>query len=350
MSAKGAEKAGEILLYQTDDGQTTLDVRLEAETVWLNLNQMADLFQRDKSVISRHMGNIFKTGELDRKSTVAKFATVQQEGLRKVERRIDYYNLDAVISVGYRVNSIRGTQFRIWATNTLKDHLIYGYTLNERRLRERGLAEAEQAIRLLSRTLDRHELITEEGRDILAVITRYAKSWLLLKQYDDNQIESLKKKYSVHHSLDYKKADRAIVALKKQLMEKDEATPLFGQDSENRLAGILGAVQQSFDGKLLYLGIEEQAAHLLYFIIKDHPFVDGNKRIGSFLFIIFLQENEYLEKKDGTPKINDNALVALSLLIAESEPSQKDLMVRLIMNLLVDDEDKPKENLPRSAL
>ena len=347
MSAKGAEKAGEILLYQTDDGQTTLDVKLEAETVWLSLNQMADLFQRDKSVISRHMGNIFKTGELERESTVAKFATVQQEGLRKVERRIDYYNLDAIISVGYRVNSIRGTQFRIWATSTLKDHLIYGYTLNERRLRELGLAEAEQAIRLLSRTLDRHELITEEGRDILAVITRYAKSWLLLKQYDDNQIKSLKNKYSVHHSLDKKKADRAIVALKKQLMEKYEATPLFGQDSENRLAGILGAVQQSFDGKLLYLGIEEQAAHLLYFIIKDHPFVDGNKRIGSFLFIIFLQENEYLEKKDGTPKINDNALVALSLLIAESEPSQKDLMVRLIMNLLVDDEDKPKENLPR---
>jgi prophage maintenance system killer protein len=347
MSIKGPEKAGEILLYQTDDGQTTLDVRLEAETVWLSLNQMADLFQRDKSVISRHMGNIFKTGELNRESTVAKFATVQQEGPRKVERRIDYYNLDAIISVGYRVNSIRGTQFRIWATHTLKDHLIYGYTLNERRLRERGLAEAEQAIRLLSRTLDRHELITAEGRDILAVITRYAKSWLLLKQYDDNQIKSLKKQYIVRHILDREKAERAIVSLKKRLMEKGEATPLFGQDNENRLVGILGAVQQSFDGKPLYPGIEEQAAHLLYFIIKDHPFVDGNKRIGSFLFIIFLQENKYLEKKDGTPKINDNAIVALSLLIAESEPSQKDLMVRLIMNLIVDDEDKPKENLPR---
>jgi hypothetical protein len=145
MSIKGPEKAGEILLYQTDDGQTELDVRLEAETVWLNLNQMAVLFQRDKSVISRHLGNIFSTGELARESTVAKFATVQQEGARKVERRIDYYNLDAIISVGYRVNSIRGTQFRIWATHILKGHLIHGYTLNERRLRERGLAEAEQA-------------------------------------------------------------------------------------------------------------------------------------------------------------------------------------------------------------
>jgi len=337
MSTKGAKGAGEILLYQTDDGQTTLDVKLEAETVWLSLNQMADLFLRDKSVISRHLGNIFKTDELNRESTVAKFATVQQEGAREVRRRIDFFNLDAIISVGYRVNSIRGTQFRIWATHTLKDHLVRGYTLNERRLSERGLAEAEQAIRLLSRTLERHELITEEGRDILAVITLYAKSWSLLKQYDDNRLKVPEKPYSARYTLDYAKASEAIVALKKQLMEKGEATSLFGQDHEKRLAGILGAIQQSFDGKLLYPHIEEQAAHLLYFVIKDHPFVDGNKRIGAFLFLIFLQENEYLEKKDGSPKINDNALVALSLLIAESEPSQKDLMVRLIINLLAED-------------
>ena len=160
MSTKGSKGAGEILLYQADDGQTTLDVRLEAETVWLSLNQMADLFLRDKSVISRHLGNIFKTDELNKESTVAKFATVQQEGAREVRRMIDFFNLDAIISVGYRVNSIRGTQFRIWATNTLKDHLVRGYTLNERRLSERGLAEAEQAIRLLSSTLDRHSIIS----------------------------------------------------------------------------------------------------------------------------------------------------------------------------------------------
>ncbi len=158
MSTKGPKEAGEILLYQTDDGQTTLDVRLEAETVWLSLNQMADLFLRDKSFISRHLGNIFKTDELNRESTVAKFATVQQEGAREVRRMIDFFNLDAIISVGYRVNSIRGTQFRIWATHTLKDHLVRGYTLNERRLSERGFAEAEQAIRLLSRTLDQQEM------------------------------------------------------------------------------------------------------------------------------------------------------------------------------------------------
>jgi death-on-curing family protein len=337
MSTKGPKEAGEILLYQAEDGQTTLDVRLEAETVWLSLNQMSDLFLRDKSVISRHLGNIFKTDELNRESTVAKFATVQQEGAREVRRMIDFFNLDAIISVGYRVNSIRGTQFRIWATNTLKDHLVRGYTLNERRLSERGLAEAEQAIRLLSRTLDRHELITEEGRDILSVITRYAKSWSLLKQYDDNLLKVPEKHYPARYTLDYAKASEAIVTLKKRLMEKGEASSLFGQDNENRLAGILGAIQQSFDGKPLYPNIAEQAAHLLYFVIKDHPFVDGNKRIGSFLFLIFLQENGYLEKNDGSPKINDNALVALSLLIAESEPSHKDLMVRLIINLLAED-------------
>ena len=338
MIFKEAESAGEILLYQSDDGQTTLDVRLEAETVWLSLSQMADLFLRDKSVISRHLGKIFKTGELNRESTVAKFATVQQEGAREVRREIDFFNLDAIISVGYRVNSIRGTQFRIWATHTLKDHLVRGYTLNERRLSERGLAEAEQAIKLLSRTLERHELITKEGRDILAVITRYAKSWSLLKQYDDNRLKVPEKHYPARFTLDYAKACEVIAALKKRLMEKGEATSLFGQDHENRLAGILGAIRQSFDGKPLYPHIEEQAAHLLYFVIKDHPFVDGNKRIGALLFLIFLQKNGYLEKKDGSQKINDNALVALSLLIAESEPSQKDLMVRLTMNLLVEDE------------
>ena len=337
MNIRSLEGSGEIVLYQTEDGQTALDVRLEADTVWLSLNQMADLFQRDKSVISRHLRSVFKSGELDRGATVAKSATVRQEGARAVERKIDYFNLDAIISVGYRVNSIRGAQFRIWATRTLKDHLICGYTLNERRLRERGLAEAEQTIRLLSRTLEHHDLIAAEGRDILAVITRYAKSWLLLQQYDDQDIRAPKKHHPARHVLDLKEAGEAITILKKRLMEEGEASSLFGQDHENRLAGIIGAIHQSFDGKSLYPGMEEQAAHLLYFIIKDHPFVDGNKRIGSFLFILFLQENDYLEKRDGSPKINDNALIALSLLVAESEPSRKDLMIRLIMNLLAED-------------
>jgi len=337
MSPSNSEGTGEIILYQTADGQTTLDVKFEKETVWLSLNQMADLFQRDNSVISRHLSNIFKTSELEKQSTVAKFATVQKEGVRNVTRQVDYFNLDAIISVGYRVNSIRGTQFRIWATHTLKNHLIRGYTLNERRLSELGLAEAEQTIRLLARTLDRHDLITAEGRDILVVITDYAKSWRIFEQYDGNRLPAIEKHHHVRHILGERSAGEAITTLKRQLIEKGETTPLFGQDSENRLSGIIGAVQQSFDGKLLYPSVEEQAAHLLYFIIKDHPFVDGNKRIGAFLFILFLQENECDEKKDGSPKINDNALVALSLLVAESEPSQKELMIRLIMNLLAED-------------
>jgi len=334
MNPNNSTGAGEIILYQTADGQATLDVKFEKETVWLSLNQMAGLFQRDKSVISRHLSNVFKSRELNRDSVVAKFATTAADGKTY---KVDYFNLDAIISVGYRVNSIRGTQFRIWATNTLKDHLIRGYTLNERRLSELGLAEAEQTIRLLARTLDRHDLITAEGRDILVVITDYAKSWRLFEQYDGSRLPAIEKHHHVRHILDERNAGEAISTLKRQLVEKGETTPLFGQDSENRLSGIIGAVQQSFDGKLLYPSVEEQAAHLLYFIIKDHPFVDGNKRIGAFLFILFLQENECDEKKDGSPKINDNALVALSLLVAESEPSQKELMIRLIMNLLAED-------------
>ena len=336
MSAnKNCENFGEFVLYQTEDGETALDVRLDGDTVWLSLNQMAELFDRDKSVISRHLSNIFKSGELDREATVAKNATVQMEAGREVTRQVEYFNLDAILSVGYRVNSRRGTQFRIWATNTLKDHLIQGYSLNERRLREQGVGELEQAIQLLSRTLAQHEMVDEEGRGILDIISRYAKSWLLLQQYDEDRIGIPEKKQVSHAVLEYAQARQAIVALKEDLMAKLEATDLFGRECEEGLAGILGSIEQTFGGESLYSSIEEKAAHLLYFIIKDHPFSDGNKRIGSFLFILYLRANNYLADSSGIAKINDNALVALALLIAESEPRNKDLMIRLVMNLLV---------------
>jgi prophage maintenance system killer protein len=330
---------GEVVLYRTEDGRTALDVRLAGETVWLTLNQMSDLFARDKSVISRHLHNVFKSKELSRKATVAKNATVQIEGGRKITREVEYYNLDAIISVGYRVNSKRGTQFRIWATRTLKDHIIRGYTLNERRLREKGLTEAEQAIQLLSRTLTRHNLVNEEGRGVLEVISRYAKSWLLLKEYDEERLAVPEKRRPARITIDYSRARKAIEALKARLTERGEATPLFGQERNDQLAGIVGSIEQTFDGTPLYPSIEEKAAHLLYFVIKDHPFADGNKRIGSFLFIVFLRENGYLEDASGQTKINDNALVALALLIAESEPRNKELMIRLVMNLLVEGKD-----------
>jgi prophage maintenance system killer protein len=304
--------------------------------VWLTLNQMADLFGRDKSVVSRHLRNIFVTNELSRKATVAKNATVQIEGDREVTRTVEYYNLDAIISVGYRVNSKRGTQFRIWATQTLKDHLIRGYTLNERRLREKGLSEAEQAIQLLSRTLTRRNLVNDEGRGVLDVVSRYAKSWLLLKEYDEERLSVPTRRRPSRTSLDYPHARAAIEALKTHLLERGEATPLLGQERGEQFPALLGSIEQTFDGQPLYPSIEEKAAHLLYFVIKDHPFADGNKRIGSFLFILFLRENGYLEDAHGQIKINDNALVALALLIAESEPRNKELMIRLVMNLLVE--------------
>lgn len=327
--AESADR-GEIILYHTKNRKTTVEVRLQGETVWLTQEQMSKLFGRERSVVTKHIRNVFKEGELDEKSNV------QKMHIPKSDKQAAFYNLDVIISVGYRVNSKRGTQFRIWATRTLKDHLIQGYTLNERRLLERGV-EIEQALRLLSRTLTRHDLISEEGRGALEVITRYAKSWFLLKQYDEGRLDTPKKQRPIRIMLDYPMAREAIILLKKNLMAKGEATTLFGQEHSEALAGILGAVEQTFGGHALYPTIEERAAHLLYFIIKDHPFTDGNKRIGSFLFILFLRENGCLEDASGHVKLNDNALVALALLIAESDPAQKDLMVRLIMNLLAED-------------
>lgn len=328
----GVGLKGEVFLYKAKSGEPALEVVLDKESVWLSLNQMAELFERDKSVISRHLRNIFHTGELRKKSVVAKNATTAADGKTYL---VEFYNLDAILSVGYRVNSKRGTQFRVWATKTLKDHLIRGYTLNERRLREQGV-DFEQALQLLSRTLTSHELVTDQGQAVLDVITHYAKSWLLLKQYDEESIRIPEKRQPQRVSLKDDDARRAIAMLKKELMTNNQATELFGQERGEGLAAALGAIEQTFGGRALYPSIEEKAAHLLYFIIKDHPFTDGNKRIGSFLFILYLRRNGFLENADGRLKINDNALVALALLIAESEPRHKDLMIRLIMNLLTE--------------
>ncbi len=320
-------KHGEIVFYQAEDGESSFEVSLYKESVWLSLNQMVELFGRDKSVVSRHLNNIFKSGELKRNEVVAKNATTAADGKTY---QVDYYSLDAIISVGYRVNSIRGTQFRIWATSVLKDHLIKGYTINERRLAEKGLVEMEQTVALLSRTLQHHELITDEGKAVLDVITRYAKSWTLLLQYDEDQLELSKKSNPAKHALDYQQVKGAIATLKTELITRGEASDLFGQEREGHLQGILGSINQTFDGEDLYPNVEEKAAHLLYFVIKDHPFSDGNKRIGSFLFLLFLGENQLLERSG----INENGLVALALLVAESDPGQKELMVRLLLNLL----------------
>jgi DNA ligase (NAD+) len=318
---------GKIILYQSEDGHTSMDVHLKDETVWLTLNQMAELLDRDKSVISRHLGNVFQTGELAREAVVAKNATTASDGKTY---QVDYYNLDAIISVGYRVNSKRGTQFRIWATTILKDHLVRGYSLNQRRLAEKGVEEVRQVLSLLAGTLESHNLVSDEGLAILEVVNRYSRTWQLLLQYDKNNLPALETKHVAKSGLKIDKARQAIAALKKELMVRKEASEIFGQERGNALSGIIGAVQQTFGGKDLYPSVEEKAAHLLYFVIKDHPFTDGNKRIGSFLFLLFLKKNDLLDQKS----FSNKALVALALLTAASEPGQKELMIRLIVNLI----------------
>ena len=331
MNKDQTNEFGQVVLYRTEDGSTAVDVRLAGDTVWLSQAQLVELFQRDQSVISRHIRNVFKERELDAKGNMQKMHIAESD------RPVAFYSLDVIISVGYRVNSKRGTQFRIWATRTLKDHLVRGYTLNERRLRERGLAEAEQAVQLLARTLTRHELVDDPGRGVLDVVSRYAKTWLLLGAYDERRLESPRHGRRARAALDAARAYQAIATLKARLMDQGQATALFGREREDRLRAILGAIEQTFDRQPLYPSIEECAAHLLYFIIKDHPFTDGNKRIASFLFILYLRENRFLTDARGELKINDNALVALALLTAESAPGNKELMIRLIMHLLAEE-------------
>jgi prophage maintenance system killer protein len=317
---------GEIIIYQAEDGRTSLEVHLEQESVWLTQAQMVDLFDRDKRTISEHIANVFKEGELDQDSVVRKSRTTAADGK---SYQTNYYNLDVIISVGYRVKSPRGTQFRMWATNVLKQHLIKGYTANEKRLAEKGLSEMEQAVALLARTLQRHELVDEQGKAVLEVVSRYARSWSLLLQYDEDRLALPKGRRPAKKSIDYQRVREAVAALKDELIALGEAGDLFGQERGQSLQAILGNIDQTF-GRELYPSAEEKAAHLLYFVIKDHPFSDGNKRIGSFLFLLFLRENRLLEQSG----INENGLVALALLIAESHPQQKELVVRLVINLI----------------
>jgi death-on-curing family protein len=311
-----------LMVFQSEDGKTTVDVHLKDETVWLSQGQMQELFDRDQSVISRHVNNVFKEGEMDRKSTMQKMHSAHSD------KPVAFYNLDVIISVGYRVKSQRGTQFRIWATTVLKDHLVRGYTLNRKRLAEKGLEEARQTLCLLANTLERQNLINDEGRAVLDIVNGYARTWKLLWQYDEGSLPLADKSERPGKVFAIGPVRQAIASLRVELAAKGEATGIFGQERDNGLAAILGAISQTFAGQDLYGSTAEKAATLLYFLIKDHPFVDGNKRIGSFLFLLFLQENRI------EIQIDSRAMVALTLLVAASDPVQKDLLVRLITNLL----------------
>ena len=318
----------EIQIFKTEKG-TEIEVQFDNESFWLSLNEIATLFERDKSVISRHLKNIYKERELDERATVAKNATVQTEGGRKVEREIEYYNLDAILSVGYRVNSKRGTQFRQWATQRLKDFLVKGVAINQKRL-----DELQQTVQLIQKSIGEETNLTE-AKGLLNIITQYTRSFVLLNQYDSNTIEQKEVSENITYEIKYDEAKTAIAELKKLLKKKKKATNLFGNEKDQSFEGTLQSIVQTFGDKYLYPSIEEQAAHLLYFIIKNHPFSDGNKRIGAFLFIWFLDKNKHRFKKSGELKINDNALVALALLVAQSNPAEKELMIKLITRFVV---------------
>jgi prophage maintenance system killer protein len=328
---------GDVVVYQSPDGEVRVEVRLEQETVWLTVEQMAALFGRHRTVVLRHLRNVFASNELDRASTCAKNAQVQLEGGHKVLREVESFNLDAILSVGYRVNSKRGTQFRIWATRTLREHLVRGFTLNERRLRETGLHDAHQAIALFARTLGANALVTDEGRAVVDVVQHYARTWHWLFEYDGDQLSAIPgRPIAPAAPLTLADARAAIGALRDWIGACGQASRLFGRERDGALAGLLGAIEQTFDRQPLYRTAQERAAHLLYFVVKDHPFVDGNKRIGALLFLEYLRRHKLLMRADGQPRLADTATAALTVLIAESRPTQKDLMVRLVVSLLGD--------------
>jgi len=318
-----------IEIYTDPDKQVQVEVTFENDSFWLSLNQISELFERDKSVISRHLKNIYKTEELPRSATVAKNATVQFEAGREVIREIEYYNLDAILSVGYRVNSKRGTQFRQWATQRLKDYLVEGYAINKKRLEQ-----LQRIVDVIQQSGDSETLQLNEAKGLLNILGAYSQSFILLNQFDSNNLQPVSVNENITYELKYEETKSVIAELKNKLIQLNEASDLFGKPKDESFKGILGTIVQTFDGKYLYPSIEEQAAHLLYFVIKNHPFSDGNKRIGAFLFIWFLDKNKHRFKKSGEVKINDNALVALALLVAQSNPEEKDLMISLIINLI----------------
>ncbi|WP_241972360.1 RhuM family protein [Aliidiomarina soli] len=318
----------QIKLFTSADGKAQLEVSLDEDTVWLNQSQMAELFNTSSDNVSLHLKNVYQDGELVEDSTTEDFSVVRQEGRRQVRRNIKHYNLDAIISVGYRVSSKRATQFRQWATRVLKNHLIQGYTLNQRRLLERGI-EFEQAVNLLSRTLTNQALVSDEGEAVAAVISDYARSWSLLQGYDEQELAEISAKQSDMRPMDLEQATKAIQSLKERLIDKGEATALFGQLRGDGLASSIATIEQGFADELFYPNIASRAAHLLYFVIKNHPLADGNKRSGSFLFLWYLRMNQHLLARRVEQLINDNTLVA------ESLPEQKALMIRLVEHFIL---------------
>ncbi len=314
----------DIIIFDAESQQ--VEVRLEGETVWLAQKQMAELFDKNVRTVSEHIRNIFREGELEEGSVIRNFRITAADG-----KTYDtaHYNLDVIISVGYRVKSQRGVHFRQWAARVLREHLTQGYSLNDYRLAQQGLTDLEQAVDLLGKTLTRQELVTDIGREVVGLILGYARTWRLLLDYDEGKLNVPAGAQPARGVLRFEEARRALDALAGELRQRGEASDLFARDRGDGLAAILGNIEQTMFGDPLYKTREERAAHLLYFVIKNHPFSDGNKRSGAFLFLL------YLRQEGMRLTLDENGITALTLLLAESDPKAKDLMVRLVMNLLV---------------
>jgi len=322
----------EIKIYQTDDGQTKIDVKFDNETVWLTQKQMAQLFDKDTDTIGLHLKNIYQSGELEEHTTTEESSVVQQEGNRQVNRKRKFYNLDAIISIGYRVNSKRGIQFRIWASRIIKEYLIKGFSLDNKRLIQQNsqLKELQTTVKILGDSLMRKELTDDESIGILKIITQYAYALDVLDQYDYQSLEVINTSGKEIYQLTYAEAIAQIQLAKKFHGNSD----LFGNEKDESFKSSISTIYQTFNGTDLYPSIEEKAANLLYFITKNHSFTDGNKRIAAFLFLYFLERNRILFDEIGYKRIADNTLVALTLMIAVSKPEEKDTMIKVIVNLI----------------
>ncbi len=330
----------DIVIYE--DGSVAINATVDKESVWLSQKQIADLFGVQRPAVTKHLSNIFKSGELDEEVICSILEHTTQHGAIKSKKqttKIKLYNLDAIISIGYRVNSKRATQFRIWATGVLKQYIIDGYVLDQKRLQQQKLTELEQTIQLIKQGLQNSQLSTDEAKGFVEIIGNYARSWALLQGYDDQSLQEVIEHTEEKFVLDYDEAKVAIAELKKTLIAKGEATELFGQEKAGEFRGNLMNIYQSFGGVDLLPSLEAKAANLLYYIIKGHPFNDGNKRIGAYLFVLFLHKNGILHKPNGEPRINDNALASVALLVAQSDPAHKEILIRLIMNMLYDPEE-----------
>ncbi|MBO5464818.1 MAG: virulence protein RhuM/Fic/DOC family protein [Alistipes sp.] len=320
---------GEIIIYQSSDGQTELDVRLEGDSVWLSQAQMAQLLQVRPQNITMHIRNVYKEGELERTLTCKDFLQVQDEGGRLISRKIKFYNLDVIISVGYRVKSMRGTQFRIWANRVLKEYLIQGYAIN-RNVKAEQLDELKRTIAIMNEVLAAKSVTKDEAIGLLRVISDFAYGLDTLDRYDYQQLEITDTTADEPFRATYESAMEALQVLKAQFGASD----LFAREKDGSFHSTMGAIYQTFGGRDLYPSVEEKAANLLYLTTKNHSFSDGNKRIAAFLFLWFMEKNGILYREDGSRLIDNNTLVALTLMIAESRTDEKDIMTKVVVNLI----------------